>query len=362
MNINSTTKKRVRTHFASSEIAHIWANQGAPTGHCPSSMSFDGDAFNSYNTTIARRIRSNGHVAYVVDRARFSVTTSNHQSAVLHALSDTDKVFKLDKGSYSQGLDYTPQSLRDYYLEQSKPQLTNHKLAHMRAREVIRQQTEREKALEVCEFFGLGTAKISALIEKHAPAVREAEDILDAKAKRQTELNETLIQRKKAAAIVRAGQIARGEREIEDNETFDRSYFGRRMWSAKPDEFLEERPDLQQAVDASRMRKAKVKIDAWRSGELSTYQLPNAYQLPAMLRQLDRETVETSRGARIPMSDAERAYRFVTSRRGQAWRSNGEQCPVGPYKLDAINEAGIVAGCHRISWDEIERFGKTCGW
>jgi hypothetical protein len=360
---NGAKKKRVKTFFASSEIAHIWANEGAIEGHCPSSMRFHGDRFDSYNTTIANRIRYKGRVAYILDVARFSVTTSGHQGHVRHAIPESATVFRIEKGTYGQSLGFTPETLRDYYLEKAKPQKeAQSKLAFVRAREVLRQQDERIKALQVCEYFKLGTTKLETLISKHLAAVTEATSVLEAYDARKAELAATHLERMKVKAIARAEEIASGQREVNDGETFDRTYFGRRPYGATKDEFLAERPDLQQAIDAARMRKAQVKIDAWRKGELSTYQLPNAYDLPTMLRALDPETLETSKGARVPMIEAERAYRFITSRRGQSWRSNGEQCPVGHYKIDAINEAGIVAGCHRIAWDEIELFGASQGW
>ena len=43
------------------------------------------------------------------------------------------------------------------------------------------------------------------------------------------------------------------------------------------------------------------------------------------------------------------------------WRRNGESCLVGVYQLDAITNQGIVAGCHRIAWEEVERFAEEQG-
>ena len=70
----------------------------------------------------------------------------------------------------------------------------------------------------------------------------------------------------------------------------------------------------------------------------------------------------TSHGARVPIEAAERTYKFAVAKRAAGWHRNGEQHEIGMYNLDAVNEQGIVAGCHRISWDEIERFAATQGW
>jgi hypothetical protein len=68
------------------------------------------------------------------------------------------------------------------------------------------------------------------------------------------------------------------------------------------------------------------------------------------------EHLETSRGAIVPFRSAVRAFMFaqLCRAKGEAWARNGHKVPVGPYQLDAINEAGnIKAGCHTLLWDEM---------
>lgn len=72
--------------------------------------------------------------------------------------------------------------------------------------------------------------------------------------------------------------------------------------------------------------------------------------------------METSRGATVPLADAERAFRFVMLKRQAGWKRNGEQFPIGEFHLDAVNEFGVIAGCHRVAWDEIERFAALMKW
>jgi predicted Abi (CAAX) family protease len=64
----------------------------------------------------------------------------------------------------------------------------------------------------------------------------------------------------------------------------------------------------------------------------------------------------------VPLPEAEKAFRFAMIQRKRGWHRNGDQFKVGDYQLDAVNEQGVIAGCHRIGWDEIERFAKTQGW
>ncbi len=94
----------------------------------------------------------------------------------------------------------------------------------------------------------------------------------------------------------------------------------------------------------------------WKDSLDAIYFNPNLF--PVSFRVEGEELVSTL-GARVPLHDARVAYRFATSKRAQGWHRNGETCPVGNYSLDAINEQGIVAGCHRITWDEITRLAPV---
>lgn len=90
---------------------------------------------------------------------------------------------------------------------------------------------------------------------------------------------------------------------------------------------------------------------AWiRGDEAAEYFNPRLF--PTAFRVEGDELVSTL-GARVPLHDARVAYRFARSHKN--WHRNGETCPVGGYQLDAINEQGIVAGCHRITWAEMDR-------
>lgn len=72
--------------------------------------------------------------------------------------------------------------------------------------------------------------------------------------------------------------------------------------------------------------------------------------------------METSKGAIVPLAEAQKAFRFACLMRERGWRRNGETFQIGDYQLDAINEQGVIAGCHRVTWDEIDRFARAQGW
>jgi hypothetical protein len=85
------------------------------------------------------------------------------------------------------------------------------------------------------------------------------------------------------------------------------------------------------------------------------------YDIPVMLR-IAGDELQTSRGARFPVSHAKRALAFVRKVResGQAYVRNGHTIHLGPYALDRIEPDGTVkAGCHVVSWEEIQRLAPT---
>jgi hypothetical protein len=76
----------------------------------------------------------------------------------------------------------------------------------------------------------------------------------------------------------------------------------------------------------------------------------------------DFMAMQTSKGATVPLVEAEKAFRFVMLKRSTGWHRNGDSFQVGEFHLDSVNEQGVIAGCHRIAWDEIERFAKAQNW
>ena len=77
-----------------------------------------------------------------------------------------------------------------------------------------------------------------------------------------------------------------------------------------------------------------------------------------------RGTLETSQGAKVPLAEAVRVFRFVKlcRDRGQAWHRNGQRIPVGGFQVDEITESGdFRAGCHAFAWAEIARLADSLG-
>jgi hypothetical protein len=156
-----------------------------------------------------------------------------------------------------------------------------------------------------------------------------------------------------AACIRKAGEISAffGLRRKVDEKTVSRLAAAETRAKAKAAKLAREREKARLARDAE-------EIAAWLAGDAA---VRPSYHWPVMLRAEGLELV-TTKGARVPLADAERTFRFASALRSRGWHKNGEAHTVGGYQLDAVNDQGIVAGCHRIAWPEIERFAKAMAW
>lgn len=344
----------MKTVFKTDEIAHIWANRGAAYGRCPGNLSFSGDAISSYATVIGRRIEHKGKEAYVLDGASFSNSTSKAQGHVRRALRDSAKVFYVDCGRRCQTLQFTPATLRDHYVERAKARAAElpSRYGRIRAEQYQSVTSLLERALEVCEFFGLGTVQLARQIAERQAGQAEAGETLRVAREKQL-----------------AQQAAKTARELKERTARN---------VAKAEEFLAEPAKRgKRFIDLSVQESALATlpdelrgrfvaaITAHNEGLLARWLKGDDIELPhdsiTYLRAEGDELV-TSRGARVPLADAKRTYLFAKRLQSKGWRKNGETHAIGSYQLDAVNEQGIVAGCHRISWAEVDRFAQAQGW
>ncbi len=101
-------------------------------------------------------------------------------------------------------------------------------------------------------------------------------------------------------------------------------------------------------------------IKDWLAGDSRSlsYQIEKVY----LRTSKDGLSMETSKGATVPLQDAKRAFQFVIRHKETGWHRNGETFAIGDFHLDSVNDHGVIAGCHRVSWDEIERFATANNW
>lgn len=132
---------------------------------------------------------------------------------------------------------------------------------------------------------------------------------------------------------------------------------------------------VQAREDAEALEKAKADLDKWKRGENGLFRGHTFYHLPVTyLRAVNvarddngmivKGELETTKGASVPLTHAVRAFRFLKlcKERGQGWHHNGHSLRVGHFQVDRIEPNGdFKAGCHDITWAEVERVAKELG-
>jgi hypothetical protein len=305
--------KRKKHVFDTGEVPHLWAHRTQDEArNRQGNLYFTGDTIYSYGShfPIARHVTNDaGERAVLFTTATYSVTTSSHCSAVRSAIPSGMQVFYVPnvcQGRYS-GSELTADdhtgNLADYTERIEKHVITSTRARSSYAKEWNHEHAVRlrDEAFAYCAFFGLPTPNITEVPELDSVALTA---IRKREAKRAAEKAEQT-KRERAEALVRQQEL----------------------------------------------------IIKWRAGEYSGC----FYDVPAMLR-IDGDEVVTSRGARFPVSHAKRGLAFVRKVResGQAYVRNGRTIHLGPYAIDHIEPDGTVkAGCHVVSWEEIERIATA---
>jgi hypothetical protein len=303
------TRKRRKEVFPTDEIPHLWMHAWKTqesARNAGGNLYFNGPSIFSYGShfEIARHVETKRGSAVLFNTAKYSVTTARHQSAVRQAIPDNVAVFHVCRLDVPQSRQFSGEThavnIKDY-----DSRIESALLKAIRARASYSKEYQHGLAVSLraernayAVFFGLRIkplASIPALDSKKIDAIK-------AKESERVKLESAETKRKKA----------------------------------------------------ERLEQMKEDISAWRQGNFESYRLP--HDAPTMLR-IAGDEVETSKGARIPVSHAKRALTLIRAvvARGEDWQTNGHTCHVGHYSLDRIEANGTLrAGCHVIARDEWE--------
>jgi hypothetical protein len=301
----------MKTVFKSSELPHLWAHGKITNGTCPSAMSVSGSVLKSYATAIAERVGNDTtgkDVYYLLNGRSFSVTTSSHQSDARRAIPHGALVFTLeaDRGSYK--------------LSGDSRKATGDAVFCYAVRRSAEMQAKAPRATANKEYY---EAEALAWLNKAA----EASDFFGLRRK---------VDGETVARLVKAEKAARAKLE-------------------------KRRKEEQARRDAA----AREQVEDWLTGvsNFYPYNIGGGDRL-RVVGEIGRKEchIETSKGIRLEARIAEVSWRFIIRHRSQGWHRNGETFAIGDWQLDAVNADGIVAGCHRVSWTEIDRVAKLAGW
>jgi hypothetical protein len=111
-----------------------------------------------------------------------------------------------------------------------------------------------------------------------------------------------------------------------------------------------------------RTKKARAYLEDWRAGRVAAIAYYHS-SVDIALR-VKGDTVETSRGAVVPLEDARRLFPIVARQRAKGQDIIFDApVRVGLFMVSKIDANGdLTAGCHFIKWTEIERLARSQGW
>lgn len=103
-------------------------------------------------------------------------------------------------------------------------------------------------------------------------------------------------------------------------------------------------------------------IQQWIAGEV--HYTRALADMPKVYMRVYNEDIQTSHGASFPVSHAKRAFDLVLhcKKTGSVWEKNGKSMHLGNFQIDKIDgEGNVKAGCHFVTWDQIERCAVELG-
>lgn len=349
-----------------SMVAHLWANEKKESAR-GSNFFFEGKSIYSYgNHFEAGRIVRNkrGEKAYLVNNEHCSVSTSMHLSYIYSAIPTGSKVFPVgynmsDDGSMAFIISRL--ELIKEVIEKYKKARTS--LSYRNVWGVFRNM------MDYIEFFNMGTPK--SLLKKSANDWLGIEHELSWKSDKEKreyvrELKhvfEVLLNHQALEILGTTNVIVD---EICGEGTWDKYVDRCRRWEdsqAKREALTLEK---RRKEKEDRKKKFEEQIEMWKSGEIPELYLhyyleddqPNAW-----LR-IKNGIIETSRNIKIKRTEAERLWELIKFfHNGGKFQHDMVLDTTGhKWKINSYENDLLVAGCHRIAYNEMESIAKQLGW
>jgi hypothetical protein len=308
-----STMKRIRKVYPTDEVPHLWYHKTQDEArNAGRNLYFENETIYSYggHFPIARHVKNSGRKSAVLFTTRtYSVTTSKHLSLVRRAIPESAVVFNVPSvlGAWGSEQDHTANL--SHFVSASKEALDKAGRARISgSHDLASAFGFRDSAKAYAKFFRVPCPKFDFL-----PKGKELAALKAKVAERAARHNAKMAAEQERAQVRRAEQdrIARLE-------------------------FAEQ-------------------AELWKAGNPDV-RLPYVSDVDTLLR-IKGDEVETSRGARVPVSHA--IALLLTIRkvvaRGVEFTPNGHTIHIGHYSVDKIETDGTLhAGCHVIKYAEIE--------
>jgi len=289
----------MKTVFSShNEVAHIWASQSQAEGRA-GNIFFENGVIYSYGRhfPVARFAPEYGNIALFTSRG-YSSSTGKHKGIIRAAIPDSYQIVYCDDVSRpaSHNLDIWARRV-----ERLRSDFAIHK----------NKQGRGNIALEIYKNTGEVLSYCDAL-KMPAPAfTRDIQAEADARAY--------------VAQAAEKRAINRGIKETEKN-----------------------RIAALEAVE---------RLELWKIGEnVNT----NGFQFSDTLLRIKGDQIETTRGAKIPVSDALKIYPLLSRAKntGKTIEAGLHQINLGAYRFNSFDGNTLIVGCHSIAWAQIEKMAQ----
>lgn len=303
-------------------------------------MSFDGPELFSYRTALGCKV---DHPAlgslFFINRTSYSSSTSKHFIHMRRAIG-------FDAGNVITVTDDAPRGWRFYNksLRDLAHMAVEYRIAKARESAVdyskprIRQATK-DRLVEECrqhlDEAGSIVRKFAAYVPTvSAVVIPDVDALLDLSAQKRQEMEE------------------RRKQERQEQE---------RREAARKAEREERERDILASLDAV--------LVAWQDGSGEIFKIGETIQYaPTFLRvasdtlnlhwfRVAGDEVESSTGARVTFDEMERAIRFALHMKDKVPVTfpTGNEPGVGNYRFRSITADHVQVGCHRVTWQEVER-------
>lgn len=281
-----------------SETAHIWASQSQAEGR-GGRVFFEGETIYSYGRhfPVARFAPEYGNIVLFTSRG-YSSSTGKHKGIIRGAIPDSYQVIYCD--------------------DPSRP--PSHNLA------IWANRAERLRA-----DFDKNTRKITRgnlaneLFENNAAAFSYCEATLTP---RPQWISMGDSEREARGYVIEAARLRDAKRAIKQAE--------------------QNRIAALESAD---------RLALWLTGESVNI---NGFQFSDTLLRIKGEQIETTRGAKIPVSDALKIYPLLarTKRTGGKIEAGLHNINLGAYRFNSFDGENLIVGCHSIAWAQIEKMAQ----
>ena len=306
----------MRFKVSNSECVHLWANQTQSHSEGPTVFFADKTIY-SYGSHFPMATFVEGtkkRSAVIVTTRTYSKTTGGHLADVRYAINHLTSFHV----PFAGPLHWTKENKRatvkacvSFYKQEIRERINKASRARSNREWYLREARQlTNESNQLCEFFGVRSRlTLPDTFEEMLQKARE--------------------EQQQATAAQRKIAIAREKAREE-----------------------QERKAIAEAMEI---------LPRWREGAANF--LPHV--IGTRLRLTDNgNTIQTSRGAIFPTEHGHKAFRllFRLYKRHQTYLRNGHTIHCGHYKIDRMDSEFIVAGCHKIEWEEMLDFAHLAGW